>query len=220
MDESQPFKIQQFQTANKIHIILKFTHISTFIIFVYLGYPTRKERGFPMVKKAIAAGILAGLVLVAIFQHFYKIEEPQVIEASKAATGIGAGMAAPNFILKNLAGEEVSLEDYRGKKVMLNFWATWCPPCKEEMPAMQQFYNENSNEVEILAINLDPQNNVKTFVKDNELTFPILLDQDGATQQTYSIISIPTTFILDEKGLILKKHIGSMTYEQMKELSE
>ncbi|MBT2684908.1 redoxin domain-containing protein [Bacillus sp. ISL-37] len=171
-----------------------------------------------MVKKAIAAGILAGLVLFAVFQHFYKTEEPQAIEASKATTGIGAGMVAPTFTLKNLAGEEVSLNDYRGKKVMLNFWATWCPPCKEEMPAMEQFYKENSKEVEILAVNLDPQNNVKSFVKDNELTFPILLDQDGTTQQTYSIISIPTTFIIDEQGLILKKHIGSMTYEQIQEL--
>ncbi|MBT2661231.1 redoxin domain-containing protein [Bacillus sp. ISL-45] len=171
-----------------------------------------------MVKKAIAAGILAGLVLFAIFQQFYTIEEPQAIEASKAATGIDAGMVAPNFKLKNLAGEEVSLKDYRGKKVMLNFWATWCPPCKEEMPAMERFYKEKSKDVEILAVNLDPQNNVQSFVKDNDLTFPILLDHDGSTQQTYSIISIPTTFIIDEQGLILKKHIGSMTYDQMQEL--
>ncbi|ESU33976.1 hypothetical protein G3A_03480 [Bacillus sp. 17376] len=173
-----------------------------------------------MVKKAIAAGILAGLVLFAIFQHFYKMEEPQAIEVSKATTGIGAGMVAPTFTLKNLAGEEVSLNDYRGKKVMLNFWATWCPRCKEEMPAMEQFYKEHSKEVEILAVNLDPQNNVKSFVKENELTFPILLDQVGTTQQTYAIISIPTTYIIDEQGLILKKHIGSMTYEQMQELTK
>ncbi len=173
-----------------------------------------------MVKKAIVAGILAGLVLVAIFQQFYKIEEPQAIEASKATTGIDAGMVAPDFKLKNLAGDEVSLKDYRGKKVMLNFWATWCPPCKEEMPAMERFYNEKSKDVEILAVNLDPQNNVKSFVKGNNLTFPILLDQEGSTQQTYSIISIPTTFIIDEQGLILKKHIGSMTYDQMQELTK
>lgn len=173
-----------------------------------------------MVKKAIAAGILAGLVLVAIFQHFYKVEEPQAIEASKAASGIDTGMVAPTFTLKNLAGEDVSLQDYRGKKVMLNFWATWCPPCKEEMPAMEQFYKEKSKDVEILAVNLDSQNNVKSFVQENNLSFPILLDQNGATQQTYSIISIPTTFIIDEQGLILKKHIGSMTYEQMQELTK
>ncbi|WLR57078.1 redoxin domain-containing protein [Mesobacillus subterraneus] len=172
-----------------------------------------------MVKKAIAAGVLAGLVLFALFQHFYyKSGETQAVETSNATTGIGAGMVAPDFALKNLAGEEVSLKDYRGKKVMLNFWATWCPPCKEEMPAMEQFYKDNSSEVEILAVNLDPQNNVKEFVNDNGLSFPILLDQDGSTQQIYSILSIPTTFIIDEQGLILKKHIGSMTFEQMQEL--
>ncbi|MGV2938976.1 peroxiredoxin family protein [Mesobacillus sp. LC4] len=171
-----------------------------------------------MVKKAIGAGILAGLVLFAIFQQFNTADEPLAIEASNATTGIGAGMVAPNFTLKNLAGEEVSLKDYRGNKVMVNFWATWCPPCKEEMPAMERFYKENSKEVEILAVNLDPQNNVKGFVEENGLTFPILLDKEGRTQQTYSVISIPTTLIIDEQGLIIKKQIGSLTFEQIQEL--
>ncbi|WP_079509089.1 redoxin domain-containing protein [Mesobacillus jeotgali] len=171
-----------------------------------------------MVKKAIAAGILAGLLLFAIFQHFYKIDDPEAIEASNISTGIDAGMMAPSFTLKNLRGEEVDLKNYRGKKVMINFWATWCPPCKKEMPAMEELYKNYSQEVEILAINLDPANDVKTFVKENNLTFPILLDELASTQQTYQVVSIPTTFIIDEKGQILKKHIGSMTYEQMKEL--
>jgi peroxiredoxin len=171
-----------------------------------------------MIKKAIGAGILAGLVLFAIFQHFNKVEEPASIEASQATTGIGAGMLAPDFTMKNLEGKEVSLKDYRGKKVMLNFWATWCPPCKEEMPAMERIYAEKSSEFEILAVNLDPQNNVAGFVNDNKLTFPVLLDQNGQTQQTYAIISIPTTFIIDENGIILEKQIGSMTYEQMQDL--
>ena len=171
-----------------------------------------------MVKKAIGAGILAGLVLFAIFQYFNPANEPLAIEATNATAGINAGMVAPNFTLKNLAGEEVSLKDYRGKKVMVNFWATWCPPCKEEMPAMEKFYKANSKEVEILAVNLDPQNNVKGFVEEKGLTFPILLDEEGSTQQAYSVISIPTTLILDEQGLIVKKHIGSMTFEQMQEL--
>ncbi|RSD26037.1 peroxiredoxin family protein [Mesobacillus subterraneus] len=173
-----------------------------------------------MVKKAIASGILAGLVLVAVFQHFYKEEEPKAIEASQVSSGIGAGMAAPAFTLKNLAGEEVNLKDYQGKKVMLNFWATWCPPCKAEMPAMEQFYQDYSKDIEILAVNLDPQNDVSSFVKEYRLTFPILLDQNGAMQNTYSILSIPTTFIINEKGVIEKKHIGSMTYDQMVELSK
>lgn len=173
-----------------------------------------------MIKRAIAAGILAGLVLFAIFQHFYQINEPEATAVSKSTTGIDAGMAAPSFTLKNLAGKEVTLGEYKGKKVMLNFWATWCPPCKKEMPDMEKFYKDHGQKIEILAVNLDPQNDVQAFVKENRITFPVLLDQNGETQQTYSIISVPTTFIIDEEGLIVKKHIGSMTYEQMKELAE
>lgn len=169
-----------------------------------------------MVKKAIAAGILTGLVLVAIFQHFYKSDVSDATEVTKASTAIGVGMLAPSFTLKNLEGKEVHLEDYRGKKVMLNFWATWCPPCKEEMPGMEKLYNEH--EIEILAVNLDPQNDVRGFIERNNLTFPVLLDVHGTTQQTYSIISIPTTFIIDENGIIVEKHIGVMSVRQMEEL--
>ncbi len=171
-----------------------------------------------MIKKAIGAGILSGLLLFAVFQHFYKADRPEAIEASTTSSGMDIGLVAPSFTLKNLAGEEIALTDYKGRKIMLNFWATWCPPCKEEMPAMEKFYKRHSGDVEILAINLDPQNDVKAFAEKNELSFPILLDESGTTQQIYQIISIPTTFIIDEKGVILKKHIGSMSYEQMEEL--
>ena len=173
-----------------------------------------------MIKRAIGAGILAGLVLFAIFQAWNKEEAPESVAASKISSGIESGQLAPAFTLKNLAGMEVNLEDFKGKKVMLNFWATWCPPCKAEMPAMEQFYKQYSDELEILAVNLDPQNNVAGFVKDYGLSFPVLLDQNGATQHTYSILSIPTTFIIDEEGIIRKKHIGSMTYEQMVEITK
>jgi peroxiredoxin len=83
---------------------------------------------------------------------------------------------------------------------------------------MEKFYKNHSEEIEILAINLDPQNDVKAFAEKNKLSFPILLDASGTTQQTYQIVSIPTTYIIDENGVILKKHIGSMSYEQMEEL--
>ncbi|HAQ07968.1 MAG TPA: alkyl hydroperoxide reductase [Bacillus bacterium] len=173
-----------------------------------------------MIKRTIGAGILAGLVLFAIFQAVNKEEAPASVTASKIPSGIEAGQLAPTIKLKNLAGTEVNLGDLKGKKVMLNFWATWCPPCKAEMPAMEQFYKKYSDEVEILAVNLDPQNDVAGFVNEYGLTFPILLDQGGETQHTYSILSIPTTLIIDEEGIIQKKHIGSMTYEQMVEISK
>lgn len=171
-----------------------------------------------MVKRAIAGGILAGLVLFALFQAVTKEPAPAAVTATKISEGAAIDSSAPEFTLKNLNGEEVSLKDYKGKKVMLNFWATWCPPCKAEMPAMQQLYSQKPADLEILAINLDPQNDVSGFVNSNGLDFPVLLDQSGSTQQLYSIISIPTTFLIDEKGVIKKKHIGSMTFEQMEEI--
>jgi DsbE subfamily thiol:disulfide oxidoreductase len=171
-----------------------------------------------VIKKAISAGILAGLILFAIFQQFNKEELTESVAVTKTTSAIEIGSVAPAFTLKDLTGREVKLEDYKGKKVMLNFWATWCPPCKAEMPAMQELYQTKSSEIEILAVNLDPQNNVAIFVNENGLTFPILLDHNGETQQTYSIISIPSTFIIDENGVIQKKHIGSMTFEQMEEI--
>lgn len=172
-----------------------------------------------MIKKAIGAGILAGLILFAVFQQFNKEEMPKSAAAIKTTSSAAdIGTAAPAFTLKDLNGKEVGLEDFKGKKVMLNFWATWCPPCKAEMPAMQKLYETKSNEIEILAINLDPQNKVADFVSENGLSFPILLDQSGGTQQSYSILSIPTTFIIDENGVIQKKHVGSMTLEQMEEI--
>lgn len=171
-----------------------------------------------MIKKAIGAGIIAGLVLFAIFQQITKEDVTESVAASNISSGIKTGVLAPDFTLTDLAGKEVKLTNYRGKKVMLNFWATWCPPCKAEMPAMEKVYQQKSAEIEILAINLDPQNDVSGFVNENKLSFPVLLDKNGAVQQAYSIISIPTTFIIDEKGVIIKKYIGSMTHEQMEEM--
>lgn len=103
-----------------------------------------------MVKKAIAAGILAGLVLFVIVQQFYKSEEPQAIEATTETTGINAGMAAPDFTLKNLAGEEESLKDYRGKKVMLNFWATCVPLVKRKCRIWSNFIRRNQRMLKYL----------------------------------------------------------------------
>ncbi len=156
---------------------------------------------------------------VAITQAIDNTEHEEAVEAEPVMKAMAAEVneKAPDFSLKTLEGKEVKLSDFKGKKVMINFWATWCPPCKAEMPAMQQLYNQANGYFDILAINIDPQNDVKGFVSENRLTFPILLDESGKTNQGYSIISIPTTFLINEKGIIEKKHIGAMTFEQMEE---
>ncbi|MFY3793047.1 TlpA family protein disulfide reductase [Ureibacillus sp. MALMAid1270] len=121
---------------------------------------------------------------------------------------------APDFELQTLSGETVRLSDYRGKKVILNFWATWCPPCKAEMPHMQNFYEEHGDEIEVIAVNLTSRDNgmegVEKFARDYGLTFKIPLDVDGVYGEQYEIMSIPTTYVLDENGQIFQKIIGPM----------
>ncbi|WML60508.1 redoxin domain-containing protein [Neobacillus sp. PS2-9] len=151
-------------------------------------------------------------------------------EVKEAATtsknleiGLQEGNKAPNFGLKTLDGQEVKLSDMVGKKVILNFWATWCPPCKAEMPHMQEFYEkQKNNQVTILAVNLTTSekssDNIGAFVKDYGLTFPIVLDSEGQVGQTYQDVTIPTSYIIDTKGVIRKKIVGPMDKEMMTEL--
>ncbi|PLR85718.1 redoxin domain-containing protein [Bacillus sp. V33-4] len=162
-----------------------------------------------MVKKVIAVVILTALLTVAIVQAMEKEEQPDNLP------GLKMGVKAPDFELTALTGEKVQLSDYKGKKVMLNFWATWCPPCKAEMPAMEQFYRDMKDEVAVLAVNIDPKNDVKGFAEEKGVTFTILLDDQEEVSKIYQIISIPTTYYIDEAGIVQSKHIGAMTQEQM-----
>ncbi|MEK4086044.1 redoxin domain-containing protein [Psychrobacillus sp. FSL K6-1415] len=138
---------------------------------------------------------------------------------------IEIGKAAPDFELVSLKGESVKLSDYKGKKVILNFWATWCPPCKAEMPHMQKFYEENKQDgIEILAVNLTDMDSgidsIESFVKDYGLTFKIPLDQQGDIGRQYQAFTIPTSYLIDSNGIISNKIVGPMDNEMMKSLTE
>ncbi|WP_053363595.1 redoxin domain-containing protein [Bacillus sp. FJAT-27251] len=172
-----------------------------------------------MVIKPLAISMFVGVLMLALFAAMDKGNQPET-SSSPIVHAAETGKPAPSFSLVNMEGKEVKLEDYKGKKVMLNFWATWCPPCKAEMPAMQQLYEKAGGSFEILAIAIDPDNDVAGFVNEYELTFPILLDKNGTVNNDYGIISIPTTFLIDEDGKMKKKHIGMMTLEQMEEFME
>lgn len=123
-----------------------------------------------------------------------------------------------DFKLKDLNGKEVSLNDFKGKNVLLNFWATWCPPCKAEMPDIEKFYQENKNsDLVILAVNLgEDKQTVKSFIDKNKYNFDILLDSNQDVATKYNIVSIPTSFFIDKEGNIVSKKIGAMTIEEMK----
>ncbi|MFZ7942279.1 MULTISPECIES: redoxin domain-containing protein [Bacillaceae] len=175
-----------------------------------------------MIKKVIAAVVLVTLLTVAIVQAMdKKTEGPETsnpVSANKEGLSIGA--KAPDFELKTLTGETVKLSDLKGKKVMLNFWATWCGPCKAEMPEMEQFSKEIGDDTVILAVNIDPQLDVQSFVDEYKITFPILLDSEDKVNGIYQIMSIPTTYFIDSKGLIKNKYVGTMSLDIMKDFTK
>ncbi len=120
-----------------------------------------------------------------------------------------------NFKLENINGIEEELSDYLGKVVFLNFWATWCGPCRYEMPSMENLYNEFKGDgLEILAINLgETVPVIKEFKEDYNLSFPILLDKDNSVAMIYGARSIPTTYLIDREGNILGMAVGAREWD-------
>jgi peroxiredoxin len=121
------------------------------------------------------------------------------------------GALAPNFTLSTLTGEVVTLADFRGKVVMLNFWAVWCPPCVEELPAIQAVHDEYGNDVALLLVNSgDAFADVEAFIHANRYTFNCLLDPEDKVGDQYRVRGIPTTFFINEYGVIQSIQIGTM----------
>ena len=123
-----------------------------------------------------------------------------------------------NFSLPVLTGGTQSLNDLQGKVVFLNFWATWCGPCREEMPSMEALYNRYKDRgLEIIAVNSgEKQTDVFNFMKNNKLTFPAWLDEDARISISYGIQAIPTSFLIDRDGKIILRLVGSIDWDTPK----
>lgn len=185
-------------------------------------------------------GLLIVVLLVAVMIGTYvkqQIDKDREIETTSLGKemderkiGLSNGDTPPDFTLTSLDGENVTLSELRGKKVVLNFWATWCPPCKAEMPHMQNYYEQyaKKDNVEIIAVNLTSEerdvtadakiDSVMTFRDSFDLTFPILLDQDpkNSIGIAYQILTIPTTYFIDSNGYIQRAIKGPMNVEMLK----
>jgi cytochrome c biogenesis protein CcmG/thiol:disulfide interchange protein DsbE len=126
------------------------------------------------------------------------------------------GTIAPDFSLKNLDGEQVRLEELRGRPVVINFWASWCGPCELEMPAIQLRQERYAPDLVILGVNAgEPLDDARAFSNRLGLTFEILLDDHEEIQQLYRVLGLPTTFFIDAEGIIQARHIGLLSDRQL-----
>jgi peroxiredoxin len=122
------------------------------------------------------------------------------------------GFSAPDFLLQDISGQEINLQDFQGQAIILNFWATWCPPCKAEMPDLQNVYLQFQGKgLVVIGINRTDQENyseVSDFILANQITFPVLLDPTGEIAKKYNVSALPTTFFIQPDGIIHKVIIG------------
>jgi peroxiredoxin len=136
---------------------------------------------------------------------------------SGTAQTLDIGQPAPELALTDLAGNTHRLSTYRGKGVLLNFWATWCDPCRAEMPSMESAYHALGDMgLVVLAVSLDAGSRgpVDDFVKEFALTFPILLDSAGTSARSYRVFGLPTTFLIDRNGRLAGREVGARDWNR------
>lgn len=153
-----------------------------------------------MKSRASRAARRSGILLVALC----------LVTACQASSKL-VGQSGPDFTLSDLAGHTVRLANLKGRVVFLNVWATWCQPCREEMPSMQALYQGmHGPDFEMLAVSADEQGKsvVDAFAREYGLTFPVLLDPDGQVATRYGVTGYPETFILDRNGRVVAHELG------------
>lgn len=125
------------------------------------------------------------------------------------------GNRAPAFALMDLAGELVESTAFAGQPLFINFWATWCEPCRYEMPEIQALYDEAGGAFEVIAVSDEPLPTVQRYLDQFGYTFPVMLDVDRSMYEDYAVFALPTSVFIDARGVIRAVHLGQLTREQM-----
>jgi cytochrome c biogenesis protein CcmG/thiol:disulfide interchange protein DsbE len=157
-----------------------------------------------------------GLILITVSIYFILRESAPQTDFS--AVPVKVSYAAPELTLNDVHGVSHSLADYRGQVVLVNLWATWCPPCKEEMPALQSFYSKHKDQgFMVVAVNDgDPTKDVLQFVQDYKLTFPVWLDPTYiATERAFKSLNLPTSFVIDRNGVVQLQWVGGISRKML-----
>ena len=162
---------------------------------------------------ALMVVVVAGLLVLAKFQGRFPAGRHASAVASK-------GHDAPDFVLTDLQGRTVKLSDLRGKAVVLNFWATWCPPCKEEIPWLVELQKRYGSEgLQIVGVSMDDgdQKDVEKFAAENSINYPILLGKEKVAEQYGGIEYLPTTFYIDRNGVVVDRVFGQPAREEIEQ---
>jgi peroxiredoxin len=162
-----------------------------------------------MIRQVISIGLLCVLLIGFIYT---------AVNLGKNSTAAEIGDPAPDFTLENMDGDMVSLSDYSGQFVIVNFFASWCPPCRLEAPEIQTFEEQYGDQLKILIMDrAEPKIKVQEFIDEFQSTSTYLLDYNDSMAKPYGIVGQPETFFIDEKGIIRYHHIGPMITEFMVE---
>ncbi len=173
------------------------------------------RRGFSLIAGVIA-GVGIGMLVIGFLRGGDLPRISEMLNEEGSTTTLAVDSPAPDFKLESLSGEDVQLADFRGQIVLLNFWATWCGPCRLEMPAFQERFEQYGGDLQIVAVNFDePRGKVGVFADELGLTFEILLDPGGEIQKLYQVRGYPTSYFVDADGVVRVMHIGLMTESQL-----
>ena len=179
-----------------------------------------KKNTYALTKKYILLFIIIFIgAILFFFEHF--IEAPISITDVQVEENLdqrksAVGYLAPDFSLRNLKGNYENLDSYRGQVVVLNFWATWCAPCRVEMPFFEKLYRRYRSEgMTVLAVTLDKNAGpkIKSFVDEYGLSFPVLLDEKGEGERLYPSMTIPFTYVIDREGRVVARVDGAKNWE-------
>lgn len=176
-----------------------------------------------------ASAFVAILVVAGILYNKLgdNIKPDSLITEQSSTTGSESGnesenrTSAPNFTVTNKEGKEVKLSDFKGKPVVLNFWASWCGPCVGEMPVFEDTYKTNSDSIEFVMVNLtdgsrETVSTAKSFISNNDYTFPVYFDEKSSAASAYAVYSIPATYFIDKDGYVIAQAKGPLEAESLR----
>jgi len=166
--------------------------------------------------------IVAAIIMLQKPWESKKAVIPAALRSAGAeSNGPMIGQSSVDFTLMSIDGKQISLSDFKGKPIVLNFWATWCPDCLNEMPWFEEEYRKSNGSIVFIGVDLQESGDkVMKFVSEHSITYPILLDPDGTVRGIYHSMGVPTTYFINSNGTVVDKKNGGLTLEELQQKLE